>query len=232
MLNNESDFNHTFYEDLETRLQGKYCVKLWSLTDMRTYVKAEYPGLWELVEKRADRPVALVDFYRLLVVHDFGGIFWQYGSWLTPRMWRLSDPFEPFMPPEGKSARILVEKWMTQEEADVIGKKRYSRHGKPPCLRRIATQVFAALPHNEFLRFAAKRAILNLVSIKVKRDYDILETMGNGMFSEAFNDFEKLGKADGVDVVDNHHDGSTEDVNSMVKFSHTFAWRKDKGRCC
>jgi len=226
MMANESDFDHTFYEKMSQKLVGKYCVKLWSLTDMRSYVKAEYPGLWELVEQKADRPVALVDFYRLLVVYDFGGIFWQYGSELTPRMWKLPDPFEPFMPPEGKSARVQVEKWLTQAQADEIGRTRKSRKGKSPALRRIATQVFAALPHNDFLRFACERAIHNLLTIRVTRDYDILETMGNGMFSEAFSDFEKLGKAGGVDVVE------YQDTRSMVHYSHSFAWRKDKGRCC
>jgi len=226
MKANESEFDHTFYERLSAKLVGKYCVKLWHVSDMRSYVKAEYPGLWELLVAKADRPVALVDFFRMLVVHDFGGIFWQYGSELTPRMWKLSNPFEPFMPPENKSARLLVEKWLTQEQADDIALRRKSRKRIPPALKRIATQVFAALPHDAFLRFACRKALNNLLTIPVKRDYDILETMGNGMFSEAFNDFEKLGKATGVEVVD------FQDMQSMVKFSHTFSWRRDKGRCC
>jgi hypothetical protein len=226
MKADESDFDHRFYNKMSSRLVGRYCIKLWKLSDMFSYVTAEYPGLWELVEKKADRPVALVDFYRLLVVYDFGGVFWQYGSELTGQMWDKHFPFEPFMPPEGKSARILVEKWMTQEEANWRATARKSRKGKPPCLRRIATQVFAAWPHNEFLRFAVKRAIYNLITIPVKRDYDILETMGNGMFSEAFNDFEKSGKASSIDVLDD------QTKYNMVHFSHTFSWRKDKGRCC
>jgi len=226
MKANESEFDHTFYERLSAKLVGKYCVKLWHVSDMRSYVKAEYPGLWELLVAKTDRPVALVDFFRMLVVHDFGGIFWQYGSELTPRMWKLSNPFEPFMPPENKSARLLVEKWLTQEQADDIALRRKSRKRIPPALKRIATQVFAALPHDAFLRFACRKALNNLLTIPVKRDYDILETMGNGMFSEAFNDFEKLGKATGVEVVD------FQDMQSMVKFSHTFSWRRDKGRCC
>jgi len=223
---NESDFDHEFYVRFSALLQGKYCVKLWQLSDMRTYVKAEYPGLWELVEQKADRPVALVDFYRLLVVHDFGGIFWQYGSELTNSALRLSDPFDQFLPPKGKSARLLVEKWITEADAEEMGRTRKSRKGVPPTLRRIATQVFSASPHNEFLRFASQRAISNLLTIPVERDYDILETMGNGMFSEAFNDYVKLGKANDIDVVD------FEETRHMVRYSHTFSWRRDKGRCC
>merc|ERR1740121_874814 len=223
---NESDFDHEFYERFSVLLQGKYCIKLWKLSDMRAYVTAEYPGLWELVEQKADRPVALVDFYRLLVVHDFGGIFWQYGSELANSALRRSDPFDIFMPPTGKEARLLVEKWITQEDADEMGRTRKSRKGIPPTLRRIATQVFSASPHNEFLRYASKRAIINLLTIPVERDYDILETMGNGMFSEAFNDYVNLGKANNIDVVD------VEETHHMVKYSHTFSWRRDKGRCC
>jgi len=226
MKADESDFDHKFYNKMRTKLEGRYCIKLWKLSDMRSYVTAEYPGLWELVEKKADRPVALVDFYRLLVVYDFGGVFWQYGSELTRQMWELPDPFEPFMPPKGKGARLMVEKWLTQEQADEIGRTRASRQGKAPALRRIATQVFAAWPHNDFLRFACRKAIWNLLTIPVKRDYDILETMGNGMFSEAFNDFEAQGKAASVDVLDD------DKKYQMVHFSHTFSWRKDKGRCC
>jgi hypothetical protein len=227
---NESDFDHGFYERFSAMLQGKYCVKLWELSDMRSYVTAEYPGLWELVEKKSDRPVALVDFYRLLVVHDFGGIFWQYGSDLTNSALRLSDPFDIFLPPEGKTARLLVEKWMTQADADEMGRSRKSRKGVPPTLRRIATQVFSASPHHEFMRFACKRAIWNLLTIPVERDYDILETMGNGMFSEAFNDYAKMfegrPQAAAIDVVD------VEEAHHMVRYSHTFSWRRDKGRCC
>lgn len=223
---NESDFDHEFADRYEKMLDEKYCVKLWQYSDMRAYVTAEYPGLWELVEQHADRPVALVDFYRLLVIHDFGGIFWQYGSELTNSAMRLSDPFDQFLPPKGKEARLLVEKWITQADADEMGRTRKSRKGIPPTLRRIATQVFSASPHNEFLRFACKRAIYNLLTIPVERDYDILETMGNGMFSEAFNDYVQLGKADNIDVVD------FDETRHMVRYSHTFSWRRDKGRCC
>jgi len=225
---NESDFDHEFYERFRALLDGKYCVKLWELSDMRTYVKAEYPGLWELVEEKADRPVALVDFYRLIVVHDFGGIFWQYGSELTNSAMRLSDPFDQFLPPKGMDARLLVEKWITPEDAEEMGRTRKSRKGITPTLRRIATQVFSASPHNEFLRFASKRAIYNLLTIPVERDYDILETMGNGMFSEAFNDYLHLGvpEAAYIDVVER------EESTHMVRYSHTFSWRRDKGRCC
>lgn len=223
---NEFDFDHTSYNNLVEETQGKWCVKLWTYSDMRNYVQAEYPGLWELVEKHADRPVALVDFYRLLVVYEFGGIFWQYGSTLTTSQLRLSDPFQGFMPPEGKSSRLLVEKWMTQEQADEMGRTRKSRNGKPSSLMRMATQVFGANPHDEFLRFACKRAVWNLLSIPVLRDFDILETMGNGMFSEAFADFQKLGKGKLVDVV------PFEETQHMVRYSHTFSWRRDKGRCC
>lgn len=222
----EKDFDHGFYDELSTKLTGKYCIKLWYLSDMRKFVTTEYPGLWELVEKNADRPVAYVDFYRLLVVHEFGGIFWQYGSKPTAQMWQLEDPFGPFMPSEGKTAKLLIEKWMTQEQAEDMGKNRPSRFGKPSALKRIATQVFAAQPHNEFMRFACKRAIWNLLKIPVERDFDILETMGNGMFSEAFADYEKLGKAHTVDVI------PFEETQHMVRYSHTFSWRRDKGRCC
>lgn len=119
---------------------------------------------------------------------------------------------------------------MTQADADEMGRSRKSRKGVPPTLRRIATQVFSASPHHEFMRFACKRAIWNLLTIPVERDYDILETMGNGMFSEAFNDYAKMfegrPQAAAIDVVD------VEEAHHMVRYSHTFSWRRDKGRCC
>jgi len=153
MKANESEFDHTFYERLSAKLVGKYCVKLWHVSDMRSYVKAEYPGLWELLVAKADRPVALVDFFRMLVVHDFGGIFWQYGSELTPRMWKLSNPFEPFMPPRKQECEALG-----REVADAGASRRYRSEEEEPkedpacaeadCnagLRRIASRRIPAL---------------------------------------------------------------------------------------
>jgi len=180
----ENDFNHTFYEYFQKNNKD-WDVKMWTLSKMKNFIHDNYPfydQLWNIVS----HPVQSVDFFRLIVTYHYGGIYWQYDS-------KQNTSLDNFIPGEGYDITLFLESIATKELCLAMAKEPI-RNNKPEELIRVATQVFAAYPKNDFLRFCIDKSWNNLQRLKVIKYYDIWYIAGNAMFSEAYDEYKNKDK--------------------------------------
>ena len=184
LKNNETDFDQTFYKNLQKE-NPKWFVVMWTQTTLKNFTTEYYPKYYD-IWKKVKHPTQIVDFYRLLVTYHFGGIYWQYGS-------KNKVPIKMFIPPIGKSARFFVELVLSDElnrkiKADV-NLKQDIRNGKPEETVRVANQCFCVYPRDDFLKHCIQKYWRNLHNYEVKNQYDILYIGATAMMSEAYDEY-------------------------------------------
>lgn len=209
----QNNFDKTHYNKLKKKLKD-WNVWMWTYDKTKQFCDKHYPGVWELVWKQITRPVQAVDFFRLLVVYHFGGLYWQYGS-------VNFVPFEQFLVSSGKKSkkriRFFVETVISKEYAKKMSKQPI-RNGKPEERIRISFGVFSAYPKHEFLKFCIVKSFANLKNLKVKCDYDVLYIGGNAMFTEAYHQY---GDKSDFELI------SYKKRKRMIRFNSKGSWKTD-----
>jgi len=182
---NENDFDLSFYKEM-LQQNPDWDIKLWTLSKTREFVEHKYPGLWSHLWSLFSHPVQAVDFFRLLVVFELGGIYWQYESE------QLVD-LQKFRPRWNSQIRLFVERTISRDFSRKMATQPI-RNGKPEEICRICNQIFSAYPRNGFLQYCINKSKNNLLTSRVSCDYDILYIGANAMISEAYHEYKNHGK--------------------------------------
>lgn len=205
LKDNQFDFNHQGYEEMKEKNKD-WEVKLWTLNKTKKFVEEFYPQYNEIYDL-IKHPVQLVDFFRLLVVYHYGGIYWQYDS-------KQNSSLETFIPPENKKDRLFIECFLNKHAQIKIGNQHKIRNNKPEEMLRIATQCFSSFPESKFLKYAIDKSWVNLHNLELKEAYDILYIGGNAMFSEAYDEYKNK-----EEIL------LTYNTECYIKFSSKSSWR-------
>ena len=180
-LENENDFDHTFYKTF-IKTKGDWKVRLWTLSKVNRFLEEKYPE-YKDIWKKVKHPTQVVDFLRLLITYHYGGLYWQYDS---PKQCHL----DRFIPSSPARCHLFVEKILTKPLANEMKKERL-RKNKPEERVRISFGCFAANPKDPFLHYCIKKSWKNLNTLDVQSQYDILYIGANAMFSEAYHEYPK-----------------------------------------
>lgn len=183
-------------------------VRLWTYPEAKDFCEAQYPDVWRALQ-RAARPVMLVDVMRWVVVHHFGGLYWQLGT--TPLA-----PMRAFLPSEGKDVRLFTEFELTPEQCHIAASEPI-REGRPEEPTRVLIQAFSARPGATFVARMIKLQTERLLRHEVKRDYDILFITGNAAASTAYD---RYGKTDpSVELL------PASESRRLLKWHYKGTWR-------
>ena len=170
LKSNEKDFDHSFYEKFKSE-NPSYEIKMWTLANIKKFIGDNYPKYKDIWNK-VKHPTQVVDFFRLLVVYHYGGIYWQYDS-------KQKTDLMCFTPPKDKDKNILlfVESVLNKKFSKKMSKEKI-RKGKKEELIRVAMGCFAGYPRNKFLEYCIEKSWKNLNTYEVKNQYDILICWG------------------------------------------------------
>jgi hypothetical protein len=204
LKSNENDFDHSFYEEIKL-INIHYKINLWTLPKIKQFTNKFYPKYNEIWNK-IKHPVQAIDFFRLLVVYHYGGVYWQYGS-------RQLAAMECFTPPKNKTIRLFVECMLNQRFSESKKTERI-RDGKPEEIVRVVTGCFAAYPKNTFLNSSIEKSWNNINTFEIKNQYDILYVGGNAMFSESYDQY-----------VNKKSITLTYNTNKYISFYSQGSWR-------
>lgn len=185
-------------------------IRLWTYPDAQFFCEQHYPDVWRALQ-RAARPVMLVDVLRWVVVHRFGGIYWQLGT--TPLA-----PMRAFLPGEGRNVRLFTEFELSPDQCR-IAMPEPIRSGEPEEPTRVLIQVFSARPHAAFIERMIGLQVERLQRYEVKRDYDILFITGNAAASTAYDRFGRTDPA--VELL------PASESRRLLKWHYKGTWRKD-----
>jgi hypothetical protein len=208
------DFDHSWYQRARDSVPADWTVRLWTYEDLKTLVAERYSEkLWEYIWRRCARPVQAVDFLRLLVAYEYGGVSLQYKSDL-----KQPDKMTQFFTPSpGKTAKVFYEYPMSEEHCRNTAVQHPIRNGKPEYPDRIMFQVFAGCKHAGFLGYAIHRTLYNLALNDAVSNYDVLFIGGNDMITEAYHDY-LLGGRNDLQLV------LRPEFNQHVKVHGTNSW--------
>ena len=203
------DFDHTPVDLLRKYAVGME-VKLWTYPAAKALCEQYYPAVWEALRNIA-RPVMLVDVLRWVVVHHFGGLYWQINT--TPLV-----PMAAYLPPAGKNVRLFTEFDLTPEQC-CLAMNEPIRAGEPEETKRIMIQVFAAEPGAPFVTKVIQLLQERVRQYRLQRDYDVLFITGNAAASTAYDRF---GRDDpGVELT------GLAEARRMIKLHYQGSWRTD-----
>ena len=206
------DFDHSYYHSLRKKFTT-WQIEMWTLPRLAKLCSDSYPGVFEQAMSRASRPTMLVDLFRWIVVHKYGGVYVQYESVLK------EDPAW-LLPPVGRQVRLLTEVVLTPEqcaEAAVKYPVRQGRHEEPV---RVMNQIFSAsVPNHPFIGTVWETILRNL-SRPIRSDYEVLYASANARVSTLFDE---VGKRDNSVFLTNW-----DDSKSLVKVSSKGSWRTDR----
>lgn len=206
----ENDFDHTPVDSLR-RYAPDFEVRLWTYSKIRDLCLEHYPRVWAGLEECA-HPVMLVDVLRWVVVHHFGGIYWQMNA--TP----LRE-MSAYLPGEGKAVRLFTEFVLSEEKRRAIAREPI-RSGEPEESTRVLIQVFAARPREAFVEKVIEFLLGRVGKYTPQKDYDILYITGNAAVSTAYDQFGKNDTA--VELI------GLDESKRMLKWHYAGSWRKDK----
>jgi hypothetical protein len=204
LKSNENDFDHTFFNKFKNR-NSDYEIKLWTLSKIKKFTNEFYPrynDIWNKIK----HPTQAVDFFRLLVVYHYGGIYWQYDS-------KQQTDITNFIPPKNKTIQLFVETIITEEFAN-HKKNEPIRNGKPEELIRVANQCFSAHPKNRFIGYCLIKYWKNINNLQVITQYDILYIGANAMVSEAYDEYKNKNE---INLIHN--------TKEYIVFSSYGSWR-------
>lgn len=202
----EMDFDQSFFYKFK-KYNPEYKIKLWTLSKIKQFTNEFYPIYNEIWDK-IKHPVQAVDFFRLLVVYHYGGIYWQYGS-------KQKLDLQFFTPPKDKNTRLFVECIINKDFSNKM-KNEPIRKGKPEELVRVVLGLFVVFPKDKFLDYCIKKSWKNLNTLQLKSQYDILYIGGNAMFSEAYDEYK-----------DKKHILLTYGTSKYISFLSNGSWRLD-----
>lgn len=209
LKSNEFDFDHNYYYKLRDN-NPTWTINMWTYSKLKKFVDSTYPLLWNFIWKKIKKPVQAIDFFRLLVVYYYGGVYIQYDS-------IIYVPLDNFVPTGKNNVKLFVEKIISIK----FSKKMIDqpiRNGKPEELVRICTQLFSAYPKNDFIRYCVNKSKKNLLTKNITCDYDILYIGGNAMISEAYDEYKNKEK---IELID------SDQRSKMIEFSSYGSWRTD-----
>lgn len=204
---NEMDFDLSFYKSFKDR-NPDYEVILWTLSKIKKFTNDYYP-MYNNIWYKIKHPTQAVDFFRLLVVYHYGGIYWQYGS-------EQKVNLDCFTPPENKTIRLFVETIISKKYANEM-RKEPIRKNKPEELVRIVYGCYSALPKDNFLNYCIQKSWKNLHTLEVKSQYDILYIGANAMISEAYHEYK-----DKSDII------LTYNTKDYISFLSHGSWRLER----
>lgn len=205
----ENDFDHGPVAAMRAYAPG-FEVKLWTFSAVRELCRERYPDVWAALENVA-RPVMRVDVLRWVVVHRFGGIYWQMNA--TPLR-----AMEAYLPAPGKSVRLFTEFELTPEKCRALAAEPI-RGGEPEEPVRVLIQAFAAEPGAAFVEKTIDFLVDRVRAHEPRRDYDVLYITGNAAISTAYDRF---GKSDeSVERI------GLDESRRMLKWHYRGSWRTD-----
>jgi hypothetical protein len=211
------DFDHSWYHKAKAAIPANWEVQLWTYDDIHKMVLERYSQeLWDYIWRRVTRPVQAVDFFRLLVVYEYGGAALQFKSDLLDP--ENLDNF--FTPSEGKTAKVFLDHTMSEHDCREVAKREVIRQGIPEHQDRVLFGVFSGCKHAGFLRFAIQRSLRNLALHNAVTDYDVLYIGGNDMITQAYHDYVASGGGD-LEMV------GREEFNRSIQVHSTGSWRMD-----
>jgi mannosyltransferase OCH1-like enzyme len=185
-------------------------VRLWTWGLAEAFGREHYPEVWATL-LTAPRPVMIVDVLRWLLVHHYGGIYWQYGS--EPLV-----PMAGFLPAPGREIRLLTETVLTRDFARRMAAEPI-RQGQVEERIRVGNQAFAALPGSRFVKAVIDLQLERLKRGTVRCDYDVLFMTGPALVSTAYHLHGRNDK--GVELLSLH------DSRRMLRTHSAGSWRTD-----
>lgn len=206
---NENDFDHSPIFNMR-RYAPDFDVQLWTYSKAMDFCSRLYPSVWNIVQK-CPHPTMMVDILRWVIVHHFGGIYWQIST--TPLL-----GMKNLLPSAGKKVRLFTEFHLPPEQCQAMAAEPI-RNGEPEEPIRILNQVFAAEPQTEFVQKHIDLILKRNVSYTPKKDYDILFIGANAALSTSYDQFGKNDPA--VELL------SLEKSRLMLKWRYLGSWRKD-----
>lgn len=206
---NENDFDHSPIFNMR-RYAPDFDVQLWTYSKARDFCSCLYPSVWNIVQK-CPHPTMMVDILRWVIVHHFGGIYWQIST--TPLL-----GMKDLLPSTGKKVRLFTEFHLSPGQCQNMAAEPI-RKGEPEEPIRVLNQVFAAEPQTDFIQKHIALILERNVSCVPKNDYDILFIGANAALSTSYDRF---GKNDpSVELM------SLEKSRCMLKWRYLGSWRKE-----
>ena len=210
LLENTEEFDRTAYDAMR-KYAPDFEVRLWTHKTVSLFAQQHFPGVWDVLQKVA-RPVMMIDVLRWMVVHHFGGIYWQMNT--TPLV-----PMTDYLPSSGHNVRLFTEFDLNPEQCR-IAMPEPIRHGEPEETKRVLIQVFSALPGAAFVKNVIDLQVERLKEYQPKKDYDVLFITGNALVSTAYD---RYGKNDvSVELI------NRTDSRRMIKWHYRGTWRTDQ----
>ena len=201
------DFDHRHVEAMRAYARG-FEVRMWTLPRVRELCEAHYPEVWRALQSVV-RPVMLVDVLRWVVVHHFGGIYWQMNT--APLA-----PMTAYLPSEGASARLFTEFELSPDQCRAAANEPI-RAGAPEEATRVLIQVFSARAGAPFVRRVIDFLMQRVSTLRPARDYDVLYITGNAAVSTAYDQFGRTDPT--VERTD------LETSRRLMKWQYRGSWR-------
>ena len=185
-------------------------VRLWTFSKAKDFCLSHYPAAWDIV-RICPHPTMMVDILRWVIVHHFGGIYWQMST--TP----LTN-MDNLLPSAGKTVRLFTEFNSTPDQCRLMAAEPI-RNGEPEESIRVLNQVFAAQPQTPFVQKHIDLILKRNLSYTPRKDYDILFIGANAALSTSYDRF---GKNDpDVELINLEHS------RLMLKWRYLGSWRKE-----
>ena len=209
LLEDPEQFDKSTFHTMQNYAQG-FEVMLWTYPKAMALCRDFYPVVSEALTT-ISRPVMLVDVLRWVVVHRYGGVYWQMNSCPLVGM-------EKMLPSPGHHVRLFTEFDQTIEHGESM-RSEPIRAGEPEERKRVLIQVFSAAPGSAFISHIIDFLVGRVRAYKPKKDYDILFITGNAAASTAYDQF---GKNDpDVELV------PLDETKKMIKVWYKGTWRTD-----
>lgn len=214
-MEDEFKFDHSPYQRMLERVKSipNAHVIMWTHSKTKEFCAKYYPAIWDTIEKFSQRNVMYIDILRCLVVHHYGGIYWQYDC--IPYCSSMLE----YLPSKDKKLRLFTETIISQEFSKRMALEPI-RKGRPEEIVRVATQVFSANERkNSILIDHVAFQLQRMLTDKLICDYDLLYITANAAMSEYYDRFAKCDKD--VELV------SLELAQKMVNWNAKGRWRMD-----
>ncbi len=209
LKSDENDFDHAPFFAMR-RYAPDFEVRLWTYSKAKEFCSSLYPSVWDVVQK-CPHPTMMVDILRWVVIHHFGGIYWQMTT--TP----LTD-MNHLLPSEGKTVRLFTEFNSTPDQCRLMAAEPI-RNGEPEEPIRVLNQVFSAQPKTYFIQKHIDLILKRNLTYTPRKDYDILFIGANAALSTSYDRFGKTDPT--VELI------NLENSRLMLKWRYLGSWRKE-----
>lgn len=206
---NPDEFDRTSY-DFMREYAVNFETLLWTYPKARDFCTEHYPDIWKTLQT-VSRPVMLVDILRWVVIHHFGGIYWQMNA--TPLR-----AMSAYLPAGDKRVRLFTEFILSEDKCRAMANEPI-RNGEAEEPTRVLIQAFAARPGEPFIKKTIEFLLDRVRKHTPKKDYDILYITGNAAVSTAYDQFGKNDPA--VELI------GLDESKRMIKWHYSGSWRKD-----